>query len=155
MSYLVFYADIHIPAISHSFQKLVDIVMGKNFRLVLCGNSNAHSSLFGHSSNNSCGDDLEEFILANNLYVENFGPIPTYEIKRKDQVNSSFIDITLTLNVDFLTDWLVSRNENYSDQNTIHFKILHDVNVYSESRNCHSANWDLFVKLLQKRKPFP
>ena len=121
-----------------------------NYRLIMCLDSNAHSGLFGPSSNNRRGDAFEDFILSHGLLVHNQGTIPTFETIRGDRSLSSFIDITISLNVEFLWDWNVSRDFNGSDHNSIHFRIPSDPVTYRELRPWKKADWIRFRQKLDK-----
>ena len=86
----------------------------------------------------------------NGLLVHNQGDVPTFEVVRGQRTVSSFIDVTLTLGVDYLLDWHVSRAFNASDHNSIHFQIPVAPLPFKEVRPWKSAKWDLFKTLLDK-----
>ena len=119
-------------------------------QLIACLDSNAHSGLFGPQPNNRRGDAMEDFILTNGLLVHNQGSIPTFEVVRGQTIASSFIDVTLSLGVDYLYDWHVSRAFNGSDHNSIHFQIPVAPLPFKDVRPWKTAKWDLFKKLLDK-----
>ena len=150
-----FYSDITSDFFQPCLQTLIDFVNQHDYRLIFCADTNAHSTLLGDCDNNSRGDEFEEFVLRNSLYVENVGTTPTFETVRGDSLLTSFIDATLTLNVPNLVDWHVSRDQNYSDHNNIHFRILDQVDIYKETRNWKTIRWDIFAERLESLPTLP
>ena len=58
-------------------ERVIDYADNKNLGLIVCMDSNCHSTLFGPDSNPR-GKKLEEAIAAHNLTVENIGHVPTF-----------------------------------------------------------------------------
>ena len=73
---------------------LITYVDNNSFSLILGIDSNAHSPLYGNDSSPR-GDIVEEFILANQLCVQNTGRVPTFQSAN----GQSIIDVTLTKNL--------------------------------------------------------
>ena len=109
---------------------------------------NCHSDLFG-SSTNLRGEDFEGFIVRNSLFVENIGISPTFETFRGNRWLYSNVDVTLSRGVR-VVDWLVDREYNGSDHNSVRFKIDLDPVPLREVRPWSKARWKLFHDKLNK-----
>ena len=69
---------------------------------------------------------------------------------RGDRTISSFIDVTLTREVDFLWDWCVSQEFNGSDHNSILFRVPDAPAGYKEVRPWKKADWPKFAAAMDK-----
>ena len=113
--------------------------------------SNAHSSLRGHS-NNSRGSILTELISEYGLLLRNIGKDYTYDC----QLGKSVIDLTLTCNLGAgILDWRVSRALNFSDHNTITFNIATEFLEMPPTRPWAKADWLTFEKELEDQEWTP
>ena len=74
-----------------ALNKVIDYTDNKILGLILCMDSNSHSTLFGPDTNGR-GKKLEEALAANNLIVENVGHVPTFHGGN----SRTCIDVTLT-----------------------------------------------------------
>ena len=63
----------------------------KGLALLIGADTNCHSTIYGKETNKR-GEELEDFIAASNLNVENTGTFPTFNT----QWGKSVIDVTLT-----------------------------------------------------------
>ena len=70
---------------------LIEYGTDRNMSVVLCMDSNCHSSLYSDDNTDERGNDLEDFIFANDLDIANIGFVPTFQTFRAQSV----IDITL------------------------------------------------------------
>ena len=85
----------------------------KRLAILLCIDSNCHSSSFG-TDDNKRGEVLDDFIAAHNLKIENKGTEYTFETT----LASTIIDITLSDKLAVsVTDWTVVKGENFTDHN--------------------------------------
>ena len=101
--------------------------------------SNAHSQLYGPSSNER-GDRFEEFVITNGLMVENVGNTPTFQAWRQNCLVATYIDVTLSRGLDgWITRWSVDQSFNGSDHNTITF----DLELYPALEENKIRIWDL------------
>ncbi|KXZ75597.1 hypothetical protein TcasGA2_TC033490 [Tribolium castaneum] len=94
----------------------------KGKKIVMAGDLNAKSPLWGSKARNKKGEILENIIAELGLIVVNTGTQPTFQTER----GSSIIDITLcTQNMaQIIKDWKVdTATENLSDHNNITFEI--------------------------------
>ena len=140
------YCDGKLPVIQDWLTKIIEYADTKNCKLVLGFDSNAHSELFGHETDDR-GEALESFIFTNNLDIENRGDIPTFSTIRLGRPVTSFIDITLSRDVD-VVDWCVDESFNNSDHNTISFEILVNSPPPAPVRPWKSANWTRFRRII-------
>ena len=89
----------------------------KGLALLMCLDSNCHSSSFG-LSNNKRGKILDEFVAKYNLKIENVDKKYTFETT----TTSTIINITLSHRPSVsVTDWTVIKDENFTDHNDISF----------------------------------
>ena len=115
------------------------------FPLLLGMDTNAHSSLYGPSTNKR-GEKMEEFILTNFLNVENRGDTPTFQSSRY----STFIDVTLSRGLPGVRDWRVDTSFNGSDHNSILYSVKHTMEEVPSTRPWAKANWECFTNHLSK-----
>ena len=112
----------------------------KNLGLIVCMDSNCHSTLFGPETN-ARGRKLEEAIASYNLIVENVGHVPTFHRGKA----RTCIDITLTKRLhSAILGWTVNTNYNGSDHNTIEFSVEQDCISIPKTWVWKRADWELF-----------
>ena len=70
------YMDIKKAVDTPWLRNLFDYCNKKQLPLIICTDTNAHSSLYGNSTNKR-GEELEDIIINNSLFVENVGLSPT------------------------------------------------------------------------------
>ena len=88
--------------------------------LIICADTNAHSTQWGNQSNNERGNELELILGNNNMSIENTDLSPTYQ-KHK---NKSTIDLTITNNyAPRVNEWCIDKGESLSDHKLIKFTI--------------------------------
>ena len=71
------YLDIKEQVIKPFLENIIKYANKKNYGLIVGMDSNAHSELYGRETNIR-GEDLEQFIINNALFVENIGLTPTF-----------------------------------------------------------------------------
>ena len=149
------YLDIKMSVVQDWLVSLVNFARKKKYSLLIGMDSNSHSVLYGHESNNR-GEDLEGFIVGNGMKVENIGLRPTFETFRSGLHISSIIDVTLTLGMrDPIENWRVEEGFNGSDHNTIRFNVNMSKSKLKEKTRCwNSANWAVFQDRLKESKFF-
>ena len=101
---------------------IVDFADDKGYALILSVDTNAHSQLFGPSTNPR-GEQLEEFLFAHGLTVENLGLHPTFHAHRAGRLIGTHIDATFSKRVTEMTHWRVCEEFNASDHYTIRFDL--------------------------------
>lgn len=138
------YLDINLDPTPTWLSALVTYADSKQYSLLLCIDSNAHSVLFGPTENER-GRCLDQFILENNLWVANCGTTPTFQTLSAE----TFIDVTLTKDI-ILNNWRVSTEYNASDHNTILFSINQVLAIPSKDiRPWKQADWTKFSASLK------
>ena len=146
------YLDITKDTIPSWLTEVCEYANKKDLPLILGMDSNAHSVLFGTSSNKR-GEELEDFILKYGLMVENVGTEPTWVARRSDSISESCIDVTLSRGVDnVIKQWNVCKEFNGSDHRTITFKIDTKEVAKEYLRSWKKANWTVFKSKLEKNE---
>lgn len=146
------YLDIRKDTILPKFRELVEYCH-INQKPLICGiDCNAHSLMWGCGETNVRGEELEEFILEEGLYVENVGTTPTW--RRANQ--SSIIDITLSLNTrGRIGEWQVLPEHTLSDHRMINFRVDNLKHGKVLKRNYSKADWPVFRSIIESDLPEP
>ena len=115
------YCDIQRkPAIENNFESLVKYCKEKSLPLIVGADSNAHSTYWGPSQNRR-GQEFEDFIAENELFVLNDGVKPTFIQGNR----RSWIDVTLrnkfALDKNIGVNWNVEDEFSFSDHQLITF----------------------------------
>ena len=137
-SYIVgsFYHDIANSTVNIDSSEWGQLAPG----VILAGDSNAHSTVWGSSSNNIRGDAWEEFILANDLEIANDGLEYTFE----NHIGRSKIDLTLHKNAP-IAHWSNTTMQYGSDHSLITFDLSGDfVPIERKLQNIANTDWALF-----------
>ena len=131
--------------ISNTLSKLLEFASSNDIPIILGIDTNAHSILYGNVTNKR-GEAVEDFILANNIKIENTGRVPTFN----SHLGNSIIDVTLSKNLPFsIKNWKVELNFNGSDHRTITFDLIKEREITQPYRPWHKANWPLFTNKLK------
>ena len=146
------YLDAKLPVIQPWFTKIMEYTRDKNCKLLIGIDSNCHSELFGHETNKR-GEDLEDFIFQHGLEVENRGNIPTFATLRNNQLATSFIDVTLSKDVE-VVNWRVDESFNNSDHNTLCYDLIVTPPPPKLIRPWSKANWTMFNRILASKEFF-
>lgn len=142
------YLDANLPVVQDWLRDLVRFSDSKHYPIILSLDANAHMEPYGPETNKR-GEDFEEFILQNNLLVENKGNTPTYHSFRKGKSVDSYIDFTLSKNMIPLQNWRVHDMEfNGSDHHTITWDIPSSPPPLPFIRPWLKAKWDVFTNLI-------
>ena len=147
------YLDIKTDPEPDWLGEVVQYVDRKKYRLIIGIDTNAHSQLYGPTTNKR-GEIVEEWILKHGLFVENIGRVPTFEIVRDGVLFRSCIDLTATKGDIEVVDWRVDQAYNASDHNTITWQVLESSPPPEPTRNWKKAKWKEFTEELVKVDPF-
>lgn len=104
--------------------------------LIICGDFNCRSTTWNDVINDNKSAYLEEFIINNNLTIQNSpNTAPTF----KTPNGQSFIDLTLSsANIsNNISNWAVSENLIQSDHNAITFQFENTINIGAASRKSY------------------
>jgi ribonuclease HI len=136
------YADINKDAVPMELINITKYCGDNNLPLVLGADTNAHSSCWGCSENNSRGDEYELFIASNNLSILNVGSLPTFQTTRA----SSIIDVSfVTYDLyDLVQEWRVSEEDFLSDHKCIEFEMNLKQPNLEPVRNWQRTDWPKF-----------
>ncbi len=143
------YHDITMRAVPLQLENLLQT--GRDKRIIIGSDTNAHSSLWGCEENNPRGDMLELFIAEHNLSIHNRGREPTFVTSRAN----SIIDVTLTnpRAEALISDWRVNTSTSCSDHLYLEYAIsLSPHKELSSHMNLRKGLWaDLHLWLPQEK----
>ena len=147
------YWDILLEEIPAKLVACIEYCISHNIPYLCSMDSNAHSSLWGCTTDNPRGQILEELIIRTGADVLNSGTQPTFSNHRY----STIIDITLSdpsLSTS-LSNWRIHDTPSHSD----HVAIRVDLNLTPPpplpTRIWKTADWPLFQSLLLNLPPLP
>lgn len=148
------YHDANLDSVPVGVKKLVEFCKESKIHLIYGIDANAHNELWGSKKSDKRGEDLLDFLLANDVTFANTGSKPTFGTKRRTQTGvewvSSHIDLTIVSNFisDLVQDWRVEDEDTYSDHNYITFRIRTRVNEPVGYRDPSRTNWVTFKEKL-------
>jgi len=121
---------------------LLEFAQQGNYPVILCGDFNAHSDIWGSPNSDSRGEMLETLSLAYDLTILNEGTRPTYErVNSKSHIDVSLVSESIAAR---FKNWMVLREETFSDHNRIQFKFDTGLPGLRLGRNLRKADWELF-----------
>ena len=88
------YWDSNIEEIPPQLKNVTKTAKKDKAELIICGDFNAWSTLWSEKSTNKRGEALEDFLISQNLFLENIGNTKTY--KGKGENEGTIIDLTIT-----------------------------------------------------------
>lgn len=129
--------------------KLTTYAEASNYDIMLAGDFNAHSRMWGEKVDDR-GDALEEWITSTNLALHNMGSVPTWSNYR----SKSVLDLLLTNMhlTEHITDWKITTTT--SDHRLLAWKIPLTATP-PMIRSIKKADWDLFLKITTPEYNFP
>ena len=139
----------------HFFNDVVKMAETNKLGLIICADTNAHSTIWGNKENNPRGDKLENLIIDHNLQIANSVFTPTWS--RGD--NSSTIDLTLiNAFAPKIKSWDILTGTSESDHEILQFVIDSKlVNSSSQTKKTRKkCDYELFatiVKTKLKKQP--
>ncbi len=125
------------------FVKLLEYAQGKDIPVLICGDFNAHSAVWGSHTPNARGRIMEEVMITHDLCVLNEGDRPTF---KHENTKGTIIDVCLASSVLMkrFDDWKVSNYATASDHRQIDFKSCKNEQNIRIGRNLRKVNWLLF-----------
>jgi len=147
------YCDITCMQVPDMWTKLCDHARKEHKQVMICSDTNAHSSLWGSIYNNRRGDFFDEFILLQGLIVMNTGENPTW--RRGGQ--SSIIDVMFVTPglEDLILGWHVNQEE---DSLSDHYRLEAKFQISSSptfTRKWKNGLWSLFQDKMEERTWLP
>ncbi len=143
-----FYMDITNTAVwPPQLEKLLRYCARKKKELVICADTNAHSSLWQCNDMNKRDEMLEELIFAHNINIYNVGDHFTFSRGKARTI----INVTLSMaNVwERIRNWRVTTDVQGSDHLLIQFLITISNVTVLKSRNFNQGDWDLLQKTME------
>ena len=132
-----FYSDINIRNINLPVDSLTNTCP----TILVAGDSNAHSTLWGSTSNNRRGDDWEELMAVSQLSLLNNSNQYTFS----NHLGSSCIDLTLTNDCNKFDNWQNTGLFNGSDHSILLCTSTYiDPHVEGEVQNIERTDWNAF-----------
>ena len=138
--------------IPQKVQNLVKYCSNRKLDLMVLADANAHSPLWGERRTDNRGAAFEQFILENDLAVQNRGNYPhVFTFNRKGA--SSIPDVSMcTLELEHcITSWQVTDAITSNDHRVIEITIDLDAVYYIYTRNFKNKGWKKFHDLLVKK----
>jgi hypothetical protein len=146
------YCDIttNIPQELHN---LTQFCLQKNLEVIICADTNAHSTLWGCDSNNGRGDLFDDFLINTNLRVSNVGQCPTF----LRQGAETIIDVTFATPcvANMIKNWEVWDRFVFSDHRRIDFDLDMTISRPKPSRNYRKVDWEIFNKEMEAKAWYP
>ncbi len=147
------YMDINEDAPPAEFNLLVDYCNSKRIPLIMGVDSNAHSVTWGEKDTNPRGERLEEWVVSNNLFIQNVGSTATHT--PENGARDTIIDLTITNSraKEMVKNWKVDDQITFSDHRMIRFSTK-DVKQKDHhlTRSYSKANWAEFSRLISLSK---
>jgi hypothetical protein len=140
------YWDGLINSIPEMLTSAINFANNKQYQYILCIDANAHSTLWGSTSDNARGKLFEEFIIENGMEIHNRHNSPTFQTIRAGRTIQSIIDLTITSNLHNspISNWSTSQSFEGSDHRMIHFSIaspkIKKTSIF-DFNNCHWTNF--------------
>ena len=140
------YLDITRAVRYEALIKALEYRQEKRLGLILAIDCNAHSTLWGHSTNPR-GIIMAEIMTEYGLLLQNRGKEFTYDCR----LGRTVIDLTLTCNIGAgIRNWRVLKGLNFSDHNTIRFEIASEILELPPRRIWEKTDWIAFTAELEK-----
>lgn len=136
------YWDINHNVIEPLLEQVIELCQRQRIPLVIGGDSNAHSPVWGCAESNVRGTKVEELMAIYGLSALNSGNVSTFVSARAE----SIIDITLVNDwCPPVVNWRVDLSDSMSDHRYIRYNFnLSNVSIIKQGRNFSHANWDYF-----------
>jgi hypothetical protein len=147
------YCDIRKNPCHEKLLPLIREVRRRNKSLTLAVDSNSHSVLWGSEKTNPRGEEWEDFIISQDLRVENSRfSLHTFE---NEQGHRSHIDVTITKGA-MVSNWRVNDGPMVLDHREIQFDLLvgSEENEHTPERitfNHKKCNWTEFQREIDNK----
>jgi hypothetical protein len=139
------YCDINFQIISTKLQKLVHYCRQNDMPILILADSNAHSTLWGCTTDNERGRDLEDFLIDSSLMTLNVGNTPTFDCNR----GRTIIDISIASPevAEMVDSWRVLDDNFCSDHKCIEIVLNIEPHI-AFFRNYTNSDWNEFKRLI-------
>ena len=146
--------DILLPGVRPAaFERLLNFCERKMKEVLICGDTNTCSTLWGSREMNKRGEALKDLIFSKNLTIINRGNQPTFITCRA----ASTIDVTMATGetATLIRNWRVHPDDFSSDHQLIEFGIMISAQPPMFSRNWKLGDFSIFWKSLYKMMTAP
>ena len=133
------------------FVELLEYCYQQQKPLLLLGDMNSHSPLWGETTTDERGEAIEHLIMEYNLSAMNRGKRPyvwTYESKKARTIPD--VTIASMSIAHYIEDWHITDNVPSSDHRLIQFTMDLTVAKYTYSRNYNGGPWPKFTDEMEK-----
>ena len=138
------YMDILNQDMLNQLDTVLQFVKRKRLALFIGVDCNAHHTAWGNQDNPR-GKELFEYLVQNQLELHNVGRTPTFDCA----TGTSIIDITPSYDLrQAISSWQVDMNENFSDHNTIKFKLESQTVEMPPHNKWATTDWKTFQREL-------
>jgi ribonuclease HI len=147
------YFDIELAStVPRELERLLRYCSRQGKRVLILADTNAHSSMWGCDNTNRRGEDLEDFILGNDLAICNVGNHRTFFNRR----SATIVDVTMASPelTDAIEDWRVVTEVTGSDHHFISFTLTIST-TYKRVRNYNKGDWNIFTRAMEWRAYYP
>jgi ribonuclease HI len=141
------YASVYMPGDTDRpppdiIELLVDYCRAENLPLIIGADANSHHTGWGSSDTNVRGENLMDFIVTNDLQINNIGSSPTFRTNSRAEV----LDITVSTAhlIGHVKGWKVMPNIYMSDHLCIRFSVSFETERLRPKRNAKNTDWDKF-----------
>ena len=143
------YLDYNLPVVQPWLRKVMQYSDNKRLPTLLSFDANAHTELYGPDTNQR-GEEFEDFIIQNNLLLENRGNKPTFHAFQRGTSSNTHIDFTLSKCLVPLLNWRVHDTEfNGSDHHTLTWEVPVSPSPPPKIRPWLKAKWNVFHDIIK------
>ena len=142
------YMDINNAIPDNLLSRISNYADNEQLPLIICTDSNAHHTAWGHRNCNTRGRELCLSINSNNLVICNSGNTPTFNSPN----GNSVIDLTLanSLGINLLHNWKVLTGASTSDHEALSFDLKMGEKETVVSRSVKRCDWKLYSTLVEQ-----
>lgn len=151
------YHAIDLKTVPDFMEKLVRFCRKNNRHLIYGCDANAYHNFWGSKISNKRGEEMFEFMSANNLEIINKGDTPTYQTSKELQPNTltlieSHIDLTIATPFisEKIIEWKVNTETTNSDHNYITFNLQNLQYELRKFRSPKNTDFQKYVENLEK-----
>ena len=130
-------------------ENIMEFAASQRLQVLLCTDSNAHSSLWGCPNTDRRGEKLTEFLAKWDIELCNIGNLPTFVSIR----GQSIIDLTCAsiFRTFEIRDWRVSDKDFLSDHRAIQFHVDSDPIEQPTYRNPKKCDWVAYSRIVRDK----
>ncbi len=152
----VYWDGTHKEQLPKELVNVLEYSQENNIPILVCGDLNAHSEIWGSPTSDDRGKVIEDVIVAHDLCLLNEGNKTTYHRSNSDTI----VDVCLATNTlaHRIEQWRVADYATFSDHSRIDFKFSKSKRNLRLGRNLRKAAWSRFdfeVDCFLREHPVP